>query len=171
MEASPKLTTPAYIILWIVRTVEEATPYEMKQYAANSVDHFWSVRHAQFYSEPDRLVDQGYLTVRREQGGRRRKHYRLTDAGADVLAAWQRSPSRGRVGLRDEAMLKLFVGTDPAGLAEEQIPIVEQHLRELEDALATVGEFMTPAQRLGVTMGIEVEKTIIAHWQKIAALD
>jgi len=170
MAETPKLTTPAYIVLWIVRSVEEATPYEMKQYAANSVDHFWSVRHAQFYSEPDRLVEQGYLTVRREEGGRRRKHYRLTDAGAEVLAAWQNSPSRGRVGLRDEAMLKLFVGADPATLAREQIPIVEQHLAELEAVLTTIGEFMTPAQQLGVTMGIEVERTIITYWKKIAEL-
>lgn len=168
MSAAPKLTIPSYIVLWIVRTLEEATPYEMKQYAAMSIDHYWSIRHAQLYSEPDRLVAGGYLTVRQEEGGRRRKRYRLTDAGADALTDWQSKPTTQRIELRDEALLKLFVGADPVMIATEQLPIREAHLVALDAALAMFGEFMSPGQRLGVEMGIGVEKTIIAHWKAIA---
>lgn len=168
MSATVNLTIPSYIVLWIVRTLEEATPYEMKQYAAMSIDHFWSIRHAQLYSEPDRLVAGGYLTVRQEQGGRRRKRYRLTDAGAEVLNAWQDEPTARRIELRDEALLKLFVGADPVRIATDQLPIREAHLVALEAAHATFAAMMSPGQRLGVEMGIAVEKTVIAHWRAIA---
>ena len=42
---------------------------------------FFSIPHSQLYAEPERLARAGYLRERREQTGRRRKHYSLTEKG------------------------------------------------------------------------------------------
>ena len=57
----------------------------------------------------------GYLSVEQEPGGRRRKSYALTAAGREALAAWAAEPTAAPPQLRDELMLKVFAGADPAG--------------------------------------------------------
>jgi DNA-binding PadR family transcriptional regulator len=73
-----ELTQTSYTVLGLISMAGEPTPYDLKQLVAISVGNFWSIPHSQLYAEPDRLADAGYLTVRRESGGRRRKHYKLT---------------------------------------------------------------------------------------------
>ena len=51
---------------------------------------------------------------RREDGGRRRKLYAITDAGREALDAWLQEPSTPPAELRAPALLKLFFGADPA---------------------------------------------------------
>src|SRR4051812_26742734 len=74
------LTPTSYIVLGLLAFAGEATPYELKAGHAGSVGSFWSVPHSQLYAEPDRLAAAGLVSVRREDGGRRRKHYALPDA-------------------------------------------------------------------------------------------
>ena len=55
-----KLTTPSYIVLGLLEAAGEATPYDLKNMDfAGSVGHFWTVPHAQLYTEAARLAEAG----------------------------------------------------------------------------------------------------------------
>ena len=73
-----RLTPTSYIVLGLLELAGESTPYGLKQLVAGSVGHFWTLQHAQLYSEPERLAKAGHVTERRERGGRRRRLYSLT---------------------------------------------------------------------------------------------
>ena len=81
-----RLTPPSYIVLGLLSWTDEATPYRLKQLVAGSVGFFWSLQHAQLYTEPERLARGGYVSERREEGGRRRQLYKLTDRGRETSA-------------------------------------------------------------------------------------
>src|SRR4051794_31960428 len=68
-----RLTPTSYVVLGLVRELGEATPYALKQAAALSVGNFWSLQHAQLYSEPERLAKAGLLDEELETTGPRRK--------------------------------------------------------------------------------------------------
>lgn len=110
----------------------EATPYELKQGVAGSLGNFWSLQHAQLYSEPERLAGAGYVKERREQGGRRRRRYSLTAKGRKALTEWRDAPTDQLSELRDPGLLKLFFGADPAELAEVQLEARRRKLAEYE---------------------------------------
>ena len=76
-----RLTPTSYIVLGLLELAGESTPYALKQLVAASVGHFWTLQHAQLYTETERLAAAGYVTESREPGGRRRKLYALTDRG------------------------------------------------------------------------------------------
>ena len=125
-----KLTNTSYIVLGLLELFGDATPYELKQRMAASVGDFWSVQHAQLYSEPERLAADGLVTEEREEGGRRRKRYAITDAGREALDAWRSNPSSAFTELRDPGLLQLFFGADPVALAEKQLEIHDEKLAE-----------------------------------------
>ncbi|MBI5311166.1 MAG: PadR family transcriptional regulator [Actinobacteria bacterium] len=158
MSRSIKLTVPSYVVLGLVDAIGEATPYDMKRLAALSLDHFRSVRHAQLYSEPERLTEAGYLKVRAEQTGRRRKHYSLTPLGTEALKLWLAEPSDPITELRDEGLLKIFFGADPQRVAHEQLDSHIQRLAEFEKLLEQSSQFMTPGQRIALRGGIRNER-------------
>jgi DNA-binding PadR family transcriptional regulator len=111
-----RLTTTSYAVLTLVEHCGQATPYDLKQALEKSVENFWHVPHTTFYAEPDRLVSGGYLTLRREPGGRRRKVYSLTEQGTRALRDWAQSAETAPPQLRDEGVLKIFAGADPASV-------------------------------------------------------
>lgn len=158
MQRSIKLTVPSYVVLGLVDAIGEATPYDMKQLAALSLDHFRSVRHAQLYSEPERLAAAGYLEVRSEQTGRRRKHYSITERGAEALKNWLAEPSDPITELRDEGLLKIFFGAEPQRVAHEQLDQHKRRLEQFEQLLELSGPFMTGGQRIALRAGIQNEK-------------
>jgi DNA-binding PadR family transcriptional regulator len=80
-----RLTPTSYIVLGLIELCEEATPYDLKQAVAGGRGNFWTHQHAQLYTEPERLAGAGYLSERREEGGRRRRHYRVTERGREAL--------------------------------------------------------------------------------------
>src|SRR5262245_41779908 len=118
MPSDIALTSPSYIVLGLLAAVEEATPYELKRMVAATLSEFWSIQHAQLYSEPERLARASLVTERREDGGRRRRHYRITPEGRKVLGRWLEEPTVDLTQLRDAGLLKLFFGADPAVLAQ-----------------------------------------------------
>jgi PadR family transcriptional regulator AphA len=128
----PKLTPTSFIVLGLLELAGESTPYELKQGAASTLGNFWSVQHAQLYSEPERLANAGYLKERREEGGRRRRHYSVTPKGRRALEQWREAPTDQLSELRDLALLKLFFGADPAPLAELQLEAHRQKLADYE---------------------------------------
>ena len=76
-----RLTPTSYIVLGLLEFAGESTPYGLKQLVAGSVGYFWTLQHAQLYTEPERLAKGGYVTETREQTGRRRKLYAITAKG------------------------------------------------------------------------------------------
>jgi DNA-binding PadR family transcriptional regulator len=101
-----------------------------------SIENFWPVPHTTAYAEPARLAKGGYLSVRQEAGGRRRKLYLLTDSGRAALAAWIAEPIAAPPQLRDEAMLKIFAGAAPEPLRGARVAWHRAKLEELEGYLS-----------------------------------
>lgn len=135
-----RLTGTSYAVLSLLQVLGPSTPYDLKQALEKSIENFWPVPHTTFYAEPARLVRGGYLSVRQEQGGRRRKLYALTDPGREALAQWVRSPSAAPPQLRDEGILKVFAGADPIPLLRRRRDWHSGKLAELEGYLRAVGE-------------------------------
>jgi DNA-binding PadR family transcriptional regulator len=157
----PKLTPTSFIVLGLVELAGEATPYELKQGVAGSVGHFWSIPHAQLYSEPERLTGSGHLTERREEGGRRRRHYTITDQGRAALAAWREAPPDRSYELRDLGLLKLFFGAEPRAVAEAQL---EKHREKLAIYERWQG---SGGPGLALAAGILHERASVAFWEAI----
>jgi PadR family transcriptional regulator, regulatory protein AphA len=163
-----QLTQTSYTVLGLVSLCGgTATPYDLKQMVAASVGNFWSVPHSQLYAEPDRLADAGYLSVTRESGGRRRKHYKLTRKGRDALESWVNSPTEGSLELRDPGILKLFFGADPATLAAEQLEHHHRRLKEYESVREMADEVPVSGPRLALEAGIGHEREYVRFWSKL----
>jgi PadR family transcriptional regulator, regulatory protein AphA len=165
-----QLTPTSYIVLGLLEAADgEATPYDLKQAMAVSVDCFWSVPHAQVYREPDRLAAGGYVTERREETGRRRRFYAITDAGRAALTAWRATPPDDLPELRDAGVLKLFFGADPATVAAHQIPCHEAKLAEYERLREQIAPFVPAGQLLALDIGIAHERAMIEIWRATSA--
>jgi DNA-binding PadR family transcriptional regulator len=169
-DSPPKinLTPTSYIVLGLVELAGEATPYDLKRAAAASVGDFWSVQHAQLYTEPERLAAAGLLTEERERTGRRRKHYRLTDAGHDTLARWREAPTDAFTELRDPGLLQLFFGTDPRALAARQLPVHRERLAYYEALREALSSDDPPGPRLALESGIGHEREWVRFWSSLA---
>ena len=133
-----RLTQTSYAVLSLFQHIGEATSYDLKQALEHSIENFWQLPHTTAYDEPARLAGGGYLTVRQESGGRRRKLYAITDLGREALAAWIAEPAAAPPQLRDELMLKVFAGADPWPMAPARRAWHEAKLAELEGLLALV---------------------------------
>ena len=127
-------------MLALLRWAGEATPYELRGLLQQSVENFWPVPHTTFYAEPARLAAAGYLSERREAGGRRRKVYSLTRKGRRALDDWAASTEVQPPQLRDDAVLKVFVGADPEPIFTERREWHRAKQAELEGHLARVEE-------------------------------
>jgi PadR family transcriptional regulator, regulatory protein AphA len=160
-----RLTPTSFIVMGFLAAMTEATPYELKQAVAASVGNFWTLQHAQLYSEPERLARAGFLTEKREQTGRRRKRYRLTARGRRALEDWLRSPVQEVTELRDLALLKLFFGAEPGVLAPTQL---EAHRRKLAEYEGFAGQEMPRGVRLALESGLGHEREWVRFWEEIS---
>jgi len=141
MKSKPKvtkLTGTSYALLALLKEFGDLTSYEIKQALESSIQNFWPVPHTTAYEEPARLAAAGFLSARQEEGGRRRRVYSLTDKGRKALAEWAAEPSAAPPQLREEVMLKVFAGADPARLVESRITWHRDKLEELRGYLALV---------------------------------
>jgi PadR family transcriptional regulator AphA len=140
MESNPpiRLTVTSYALLALLDQFGEATSYEIKQALERSIENFWPVPHTTAYEEPARLAAAGYLSARQEPGGRRRRIYALTEAGREALAEWAAEPTAAPPQLRDEMVLKVFAGADPAVLLEARAAWHREKLEELRGYLEEV---------------------------------
>jgi PadR family transcriptional regulator, regulatory protein AphA len=166
-----KLTPTSYVVLGLLESAapQEATPYDLKQWMALSVDCFWTIPHAQLYREPERLAAGGYVTERREETGRRRKFYAITDRGRAAVEAWRGETTDQRPELRDPGVLKIFFGADPSAVAAEQIAVHEAALAEYQDLRANIAGHIPAGQLLALDIGIAHERKEIDLWQGVAA--
>ena len=85
MSSDVNLTPTSVIVLGLLEFLGEGTPYDLKQAVGLTVGSFWTFQHAQLYTETERLARAGLLDERREEGGRRRKHYLMDTAGRQAL--------------------------------------------------------------------------------------
>src|SRR5437868_3154880 len=83
-----RLTRTSYAVLGLIRVFGQGSPYDLKRWIGNSVENFWPVPHTTAYSEPERLTRGGYLVERREERGRRRRLYQITERGREALEAF-----------------------------------------------------------------------------------
>jgi DNA-binding PadR family transcriptional regulator len=169
MSSEHRLSPTSYIVLALIDGAGEATPYDLKQAVAVTLGNFWSVPHAQIYAEPERLRDSGYLSERREQGGRRRRHYKVTAEGKRALADWLAEPTAEMAELRDPGILKLFFGGNPERLARAQLSTHRQRLAELETLTAQMeGQSRIPRGfLLSVRAGLGHEREWVRFWSRV----
>jgi PadR family transcriptional regulator AphA len=163
-----RLTPTSYIVLGLLELAGESTPYGLKKLVAGSVGHFWTLQHAQLYTEPERLAAGGYVTETREEGGRRRKLYAITERGREALAAWRDEPAAERAELREPALLKLFFGADPAQLAAAQLPLHRAKLAEYEAIRDGMPADVPAGPRQALEMGIRNERELLRFWEELA---
>ena len=130
---------PSYIVLGLIElALGEATPYQLKNAGAwGSVGNFWTLQHAQLYTEPERW---------RRRAACRAARARRAPAPAlrDHRRAGGRSTTGGRAHrdiaeLRDPGVLKLFFGADPAGLGASQLEAHSAKLAEYEETGGDTG--------------------------------
>jgi DNA-binding PadR family transcriptional regulator len=140
-DAEPiRLTGTSFAVLTLLELLGPSTPYDLKQALEQSIENFWPVPHTTFYAEPARLARGGYLSVRQEQGGRRRKLYTLTESGRGALHAWVRGAVVAPPQYRDEGVLKIFAGADPLPILRSQREWHRAKLAELEGYLEGLGD-------------------------------
>jgi PadR family transcriptional regulator AphA len=163
-----QLTPTSYIVLGLLSLAGEATSYDLKRLVAQSVGYFWAIPHSQLYAEPARLAKSGYVSEKRETGGRRRRHYSLTERGRSALEAWAAILPEGLWELRDPGLLKLFFGADPARIARQQLEMHGRRLAEYEEMLAGAGPTLPAGPRLALEAGIGHEHEYVRFWERIA---
>jgi DNA-binding PadR family transcriptional regulator len=164
--ADRKLTTAPYLVLGMVEMLEPVTPYELKAFAGRSVTNFWSMPHTQIYTQCDRLLEDGHLSETREKTGRRRRSFSITSEGKKTLKAWREEPAEVPIELRDLALLKLFFGAEPAGLAAAQLASHEAKLEAylLIRKAGVANEGVTRA----LEAGIGHEREFVKFWRKMS---
>ncbi|HSK49476.1 MAG TPA: helix-turn-helix transcriptional regulator [Solirubrobacterales bacterium] len=166
--STDRLTGTSYAVLGLLDAVgHEVTPYDLKQLAQISVFHFWSVPHTQIYTECERLAEAELLSERREDSGRRRRFYSLTERGREELERWRREPTTDVYEAREPGALKLFFGADPGLLAAAQLTAHEAKLEELRAGLETYE--MTPGMRLAAELGLNQEEALVRFWSDLLA--
>jgi DNA-binding PadR family transcriptional regulator len=167
MASEIRLTPTSYIVLGLLEAAGEATPYDLKQMVAVSLGNFWTLQHAQLYTEPERLAAAGYLSERREEQGRRRRHYKVTEKGRAAMRDWLGESTRQLTELRDLALLKVFFGADPASLAGDQSEAHAAKLAEYEQILAQAGAGLPAGVRLSLEAGIDAERGWVDFWSDL----
>ena len=168
MQATIDLHPTSYIVLGLIERAGECTPYDLKGLVAESVGNFWSVPHSRLYAEPERLAGAGYLDVRREDVGRRRKLYSLTGRGRDAIEAWRTSPAEGLPELRDPGLLKLFFGADTGTLAAARVSEHRRKLTEYEARLALDTGEEPRGPWLTLAAGVAHEREWVRFWSELA---
>ncbi|WP_158628578.1 PadR family transcriptional regulator [Saccharopolyspora rhizosphaerae] len=160
-----RLTNASYVVLGLIEAFQPATAYDLKRVAGQSVVNFWSLPHTQLYSETSRLAEAGLLHEEREETGRRRRRYTLSEEGRAELDRWRAEPVRDLCEVHDPATLKLFFGADPEALAADQIALHEEKLREYEETRAGLSEDSPRGIALALEMGIGLERHFLDFWR------
>lgn len=179
--ATLPLTPTSYVVLGLLAREGQSTPYDLKRHIAATIGHFWSFPHALLYKEPARLVDLGLVTEEREEDGRRRRLFTITEAGRHALRAWLDRPARQPTELRDLGLLQLFLadlGGAPAmrAIAQEQLALHRGQLARYEAAQQAGADGVgSPDSRSleqwrGVTLrlGVLYEQVAVDFWAGVA---
>jgi PadR family transcriptional regulator, regulatory protein AphA len=162
------LSPTSYIVLGLLSQAP-GTPYDLKARVAATIGDFWSVQHAQLYTETARLAQEGLLDERREETGRRRRVYSITKTGRKALRQWLAGPVHELAELRDLALLKVFFGADPQMIAAAQVDAHRAQLARYEQLDQTLGDAdVSEGLRLALQVGLMHEREFVAFWEALA---
>jgi PadR family transcriptional regulator AphA len=162
-----ELTPTSYIVLGLLAK-GPGTPYDLKTMVAAGLGNFWSIPHAQLYSETARLAEEGLLDEERESQGRRRRIYSITKAGRKALDAWLEVPVKDLGEMRDPATLKVFFGADPAMIAVDQAAIHKAKLTEWEGLRRSLRDLDIPeGVLLSLDAGIVHHRAFARFWSSL----
>jgi PadR family transcriptional regulator, regulatory protein AphA len=165
--ADRELTPTSYIVLGLLDG-DPGTPYDLKGRVAAALGHFWSIQHAQLYTETARLAEEGLLAEKRESGGRRRKTYSITKVGKTALDAWRATPTPDFGEVRDPGLLKIFLGADPKMIAAGRAPAHESRLREWEALKENMRLYDVPeGMNLALEAGLAHERVFVKFWNSL----
>jgi len=165
-----RLSTTSYVVLGMIALRGPSTSYDLKRAMGHSVGYFWRFPHAQLYSEPQRLAQEGLLRLDTEDEGRRRKTFSVTEAGRAALRDWLAEPTNEHFEMRDIAELKLFFSEagDPGNvvhLAREQIRQHEQRIAVYQDMQHRFADQPDVASRMvSLQLGLEMEHAALRFW-------
>jgi DNA-binding PadR family transcriptional regulator len=162
-----ELTPTSYIVLGLLEN-DPGTPYELKARVAAGLGNFWTIAHAQLYTETARLAKEGLLKEERENEGRRRKTYSVTKAGSAALASWLEVPVYDVGEIRDPGLLKVFLGAEPALIAAGRATAHETRLKEWEGLKENMRGFDVPEGRsLALEAGLAHERAFAKFWSSL----
>lgn len=172
--AAGQLTPVSYLVLGLVARHGEATPYDLKSFVAQSIGNFWSFPHAQLYKEPPRLAELGLLAEEREEHGRRRRTFRITEAGRAALSAWLAEPDTSLGELRAPGLLKLAFAElgkpgDVEALASAQAAAHRARLKTYRSYAAMSADVMPWSLRRTLELGIAYEQMQVEFWERLLA--
>lgn len=169
-----RLTPTSFIVLGLLTEAEQSggegvTPYDLKAMVAVGIGNLWSLQHTQLYAEPERLAKAGYLSEVREEGGRRRRLYRSTQAGRDALSAWlSAGPVEELPEVRDINLLKVYFGADPGPIAATLAAAHRAKLREYEELERALAGSGTTGPLTALRAGLGHEREWVRYWAGLA---
>lgn len=119
-----------YALLGLLTLAPEAgaSGYDLRQWAENSIGHFWRESYGQIYPVLKDLARDGLVTARSGAGSGKRERivYAITAAGRKQLQDWLAKPARMQPP-RNEGLLKLFFGAEaPAGSNTARVRSLQQ---------------------------------------------
>ena len=165
-----ELSKTAYVILGMLG-LGKSTGYDIKALVDVSTRFFWAASYGQIYPELKRLEALGLIEGEEgPENGRRRKAYRLTDAGRRALRDWLNSGDELHTELRHEGVLKFFFAD--ALEPEEQLALMRRIRAHHESIAEQLRSFQAskeadePENRFpGLTLawGIEYQERM-AEW-------
>ena len=127
-----RLTPTSYIVLGLLEFAGESTPYGLKQLvAALGRELLDAPARAALHGARAARRTAGYVSEKREAGGRRRRLYAITAKGRAALDDWRSEPTTSLGELREPALLKLFFGADPAAIADRAAPGAPREARRV----------------------------------------
>jgi DNA-binding PadR family transcriptional regulator len=137
--ASTELSLFSYEILGLVGR-EGAGPHDLLRMARQGRMLAWA-GESQYYTEPKRLAELGYLSARKEPGKtRERTVYTLTDKGLHALQEYARTPV-GFTPLKSEALVRLLI----CDLVGEEV--TRKSMAALRDDVADIQSRLQDAER------------------------
>ena len=172
--SSASLTPVSYVVLGLIARDGPSTPYELKVSVGRGIAHFWPFPHSQIYSETEHLKQAGLLAEERENRGRRRRRFRLTDSGRRALETWLSEPTSDTLHLRSFAFLKLYFGhfahpDDIAGLARAQVAAMEEQMVAVTEMLDRLKVRPDRKWQMAVAeMFFQIATAMLTQWKQIA---
>jgi DNA-binding PadR family transcriptional regulator len=142
--ATPELTLFSYEILGLVGR-QGAAPHDLLLLAKRGRFFNWA-GESQYYTEPKRLAQLGYLSSRKEPGKtRERTVYTLTDKGLEALREYARAPVTFTP-LKSDALLRLLI----CDLVGEEI--TRESMASLREDIADLEQRLSDAQRIAAEL-------------------
>ena len=133
----PRTSRTRYAILFLLRN-SPMSGYDIKKSCEQFLGHFWDESFGQIYPVLKRLEETGAVEIMTgpEPGNRKRRVYRITSAGHQLLQDWLVEPPASR-SIRDELLLKLSCGNE----VDRDVHI--RHLKQARDeTLRELREFV-----------------------------